>query len=120
MSDEPKFLEGLQSALTQLNVIDDNLTKNKQQREILRDKIRAWMDTNDLKGYETFDSNGDKLWRLSINSSNRRSADFTYLEQTLNTAQLDQAVKHTEVETFKCAQVKTRKKKSSPTVPTGV
>lgn len=118
MSTDPAFLDDLQTALLSLGEIETQLTKVKQQRDIIRDKIRAWLESQTFDEFETFDINGDQLWRLKLSVSNRRKADLVYLEKILSDRQYDQAITESEVHSFKCQPVKNRKKTSSkPAAP---
>jgi hypothetical protein len=118
MSTDPAFLEDLQTALLTLGEIETQLTKVKQQRDIIRDKIKAWLESQTFDEFETFDIKGDQLWRLKLSKSNRRKADLDYLERILSDKQYSEAITETEVESFKCQPVKNRKKTTSkPAAP---
>lgn len=108
MAHDLPFVDDLKLALTQLGDVQKSLAIKLRQKDILREKIKAWMQMNKLSNFEIID-NDNFLWRLAITSSNRRSANFDYLESILTPQQYSEAVKTTASETFKCNTVKSGK-----------
>lgn len=108
MSNLP-YVDDLRQALTQLGEADDELSIAKNKKELLREKIRMWLDMNGLREFEIMDATDAKLWRMTITDGTRRSADFDVLSNLLTPQQFEDAVKVSETQTFKCQPVKTSK-----------
>ena len=117
--DNLPYLEDLKRALVQLGEVEEKLSVVSNQKTILREKIKAWMDMNNLREFETLDMSNNKLWRMSITDTSRRSADYDYLESILTPVQLQNAINITESEVFKCQSVKSskNKRKTAPAIP---
>ncbi len=116
MSDLP-YVDELRQALTQLGEAENELSIAKNKKDLLREKIHMWLDMNDLREFEIIDATNTQLWRMTVITSSRRSADFDVLENMLTPQQFDEAVATSETQTFKCQPVKSTKKsvKRAPT-----
>ena len=119
MSNLP-YIEDLRQALSTLGEVENKLLICRNEKELLREKVRMWLDMTNLREFEIMDSDDLKLWRMTITESSRRSADFDYIEQTLTPTQYDEAINITEIETFKCQTVKIPKKKNVKRAPQAI
>lgn len=113
------YEDGLKQALSSLGQIEKELTRLNIQKDELRDKIRKWMEINELKEHDSVDSNGDKLWRVTISVARRKSVNYDVLREKVTPDDFDEIVSHGEYTTFKCQQVKSKKKSggSAPSAP---
>jgi len=112
---ELQYLDDLMKNLTTLGEIEESLTKLNQKKDIIREKIRNWLILHGINEYETFDSGGDKLWRLTLKGASRKSANIEMLEQLLSQEDFNDVVSISEYDVLKIQPVKSRsKKKSAP------
>lgn len=109
MSNLP-YVDDLRQALTQLGEAENELSIAKNKKELLREKIRMWLDMNGLREFEIMDATDSRLWRMTVTDGTRRSANFDVLNSLLTPQQFDDAVSVSETQTFKCQQVKSSKK----------
>jgi hypothetical protein len=107
-----QYVEELMNQLTELGKVEKQLTKAKQQKDIIREKVRNWLDMHNLDEYETFDSKGNELWRMTIKSTSRKSAKIDVLENLLSEELFNEAVSIVEYNVFKIQPVKNKKSKS--------
>lgn len=106
------YVDDLKSALQQLGEIETSLVEMTNKKQILRDKIRQWMDINSVVDFQ-IEIQDNVFWKLTINKSERRSIDYDVLKQSVSQEIYNNIVSISNVETFKCQPVKTIKSKYS-------
>lgn len=112
------FTNDLKTALTELAVIEQELSKLSVKKDELREKLEKWMNINSLDNYETFDSNEKNYFRLTISRSSRRSVNIDLLQAKVDNEMFKSLVSITETKSFKCQIVKSRKKlNNTPSAP---
>jgi hypothetical protein len=120
-TEQLQFLSELKLALKNYGDVDDEMVLLKIKKDDIKNNIKSWAKMHNIIEYETLDITEKALWRLQFIKSIRREVDHDYLETILTPTQLEFVYKKTEIESFKCGKVKTRKNQSTkkPLVPEG-
>ena len=103
------FTEDLKKALSELAVIDAELSKLTIKKDEIREKLQKWMSINSLSEYETFDSDEKNYFRLTITKTSRRNVNVDLLQAKIDFQIFNEVVSKTESSVFKCQIVKSKK-----------
>lgn len=93
------YIDELKNILTKYREIDIQIGELENNKEILREQIKAWLELHSIRLFETEDLD-NQLWKISKASSVRRKIkDYELLESVLSD-QNKHLIIRDEIETF--------------------
>jgi len=105
-------LEELQKSLTQLGIVEKELSSKEKEKEDIRKQIETWLEQSHLGELEIPSTDG-QLWRMEIEKFSRRSTNYDKLEKLLTSEQYKDVVSETPIKSLRCQPVKKPRKKKT-------